>query len=318
MRTGGARLGVIVNPTAGHGRGRRRGAEAIAELARRGFSILDLSGPSAAAAMANARGQRSEYDALLVVGGDGMAHLGINVVAGTHIPLGLIPVGSGNDFARHLRLPVHQVPAAVDAFAAALDRGPQPIDAIRLSPAPGAAWAGSGFDPTHRWAGCVVSVGFDSMVNARANSYRWPRGMGRYLRGVLRELTSFLPYPYRLRLNGDEHAFRGALVALANTPSFGGGMKIAPGARVTSGTIDIVTAGEISKWQLLRVFPKVFSGGHLSHPAVRVFQATEVQIEANGGKIPEIFADGEWVGAAPMTARVHPGAVQMLCPRLEA
>ncbi len=315
---GAHRFGVLINPTAGHGRGKARGAQVLAEFEARGLHALNLTRPDPRAAFEHAQACRSEYDVLVVVGGDGMAHMGINLIAGTTTPLGLIPVGSGNDFARHLRLPVHDVPAAVETLLAALEAGPQPIDAVKLAPDLGHEWPRLDYPAPHRWAACVVSAGFDSQVNSRANTYRWPRGMGRYLRGVFRELRTFRPYPYRIDIDGNEETFAGTLVAVANAPSFGGGMRIAPAARVNSGELDVVIAGRISRLGLLRVFPKVYAGTHISHPAVRVIAAREVRIAgADGGEIPAIYADGEFVGTGPARAQIHSGVVQMLCPRLE-
>jgi len=315
---GAHRFGVLINPTAGHGRGKARGEQVLAELDARGVSALNLTRSDPRAAFENAQARRGQYDLLLVVGGDGMAHMGINLIAGTGTPLGLIPVGSGNDFARHLQLPVHDVPAAIEALFAALATGPQPIDAVKLTPDLGNEWSSLDYPAPHRWAGCVVSAGFDSQVNSRANTYRWPRGMGRYLRGVFRELRTFRPYPYRIDIDGNEETFAGTLVAVANAPSFGGGMKIAPGARINSGELEVVLAGRISRLGLLRVFPRVYAGTHISHPAVRVITARDVRIAgAGGGEIPGVYADGEFVGKGPARVQLHSGVVQMLCPRLE-
>jgi len=315
---GAHRFGVLINPTAGHGRGKARGEQVLAELDARGVSALNLTRSDPRAAFENAQARRGQYDVLLVVGGDGMAHMGINLIAGTGTPLGLIPVGSGNDFARHLQLPVHDVPAAIEALFAALATGPQPIDAVKLTPDLGNEWSSLDYPAPHRWAGCVVSAGFDSQVNSRANTYRWPRGMGRYLRGVFRELRTFRPYPYRIDIDGNEETFAGTLVAVANAPSFGGGMKIAPGARINSGELEVVLAGRISRLGLLRVFPRVYAGTHISHPAVRVITARDVRIAgAGGGEIPGVYADGEFVGKGPARVQLHSGVVQMLCPRLE-
>src|SRR5690625_1190561 len=258
----------------------------------RGLTVLDLTRPRPAESFAHARARRGDYDVLLVAGGDGMAHMGFNLVAATPTPLGLIPVGSGNDLARHLGLPVRDVTRALDTALASLSRGGQALDAMRLSPL-GGPWGQSVYPPGERWAGCVVSAGFDAAVNARANAYTWPRGTGRYIRGVLHELRSFTPYRYRMRIGGSEERFPGTLIAVANAPSFGGGMKIAPGARASSGALEVVIAGAISRRELLRVFPKIYSGAHLRHPAVRTVTATEVEIGPDtGARIPRIFADG--------------------------
>lgn len=318
MSTPATRFGVLINPTAGNGRGLRQGRRVLAEMERRGLRTVDLSRPHPATAFAHARDTRAQYDALIVVGGDGMAHMGINLVARTSTPLGLIPVGSGNDFARHLGLPIKNVARALDVIEEALRAGPQALDALRITPHHPDQWEPGCYPDTHRWAGCVVSVGFDSMVNARANTYRWPRGKARYVRGVLQELRTFAPYEYRMTIaGGSAETFTGTLVALANAPSFGGGMKIAPAAHAASGSMEVVIAGAVSKGELLRVFPKIYSGAHIHHPVVRTLAATEVHIGPGGqARIPGVFADGEHVGSAPVRVTVESGAVQMLCRRL--
>lgn len=312
------RFGVLINPTAGHGRGRRKGHEVVEQMQARGLTVVNLTRSTPREAFEHALARRDEYDVLIAVGGDGMAHMGINLVAGTSIPLGLIAVGSGNDFARHLGLPIHRVTEGIDTILTCLRTGPEALDALRLTPCNGQNWRAGEYPTAHRWAGCVVSAGFDSMVNSRANTYTWPRGMGRYIRGVFRELLTFSPYRYRMSLDGVEESFRGTLVAVANAPSFGGGMQIAPGAHPRSGRLEVVIAGAISRLGLLRVFPRVYTGGHLDHPVVRTATAREVTIgPAEGAVIPEIFADGELVGAGPVRIEVKGGALQMLCPRLE-
>lgn len=310
------RLGVIVNPIAGHGRGRVGGHTVLTEFTRSGFEVVDLSALTAGEALAQARAGRDSYDALVVVGGDGMAHLGFNVVAGTDIPLGLIAVGSGNDLARALGLPIHDVPRGIGVLADALTRPPRPIDAVATTvatPHPDRLSTDGGVD----WAAAIVSAGFDAAVNHRANAYRWPRGGARYVRGVLSELSRFRPYGYRLTVDGDEREFDGALVALANGPTFGGGMAIAPAARIDDGLLDVVIARDVGRAELLRVFPRVYRGTHVDHPAVEILRARQVRIEPIAGHpspIPDAFADGEPVGRAPLDAVVHPGAIRFLGP----
>src|SRR5699024_4113029 len=143
----------------------------------RGIPALNLTRPDPRDAFQHAQARRDEYDVLVVVGGDGMAHMGITLIAGTGTPLGLIPVGSGNAFAPHLRLPGPDLPSPPHAPLAALGAGPHPIDAVKLAPDLGNQGPRLDYPAPHRWAGCVVSAGFDSQVNSRANTYRWPRGM---------------------------------------------------------------------------------------------------------------------------------------------
>lgn len=301
-------IGVVINPSAGHGRARRRGQQVLTELRQHGIRALDLTGQDAEHALARARAALDRIQALVVVGGDGMAHLGVNAIAGTGVYLGLVPAGSGNDLARGLGIPVGDVPASVRVVLTALERGPRHIDAIATqSPA----------EPTRvpRWTACVLSAGLDAAVNARANAYRWPRGAARYLRGVVAELTGFRPYHYRITIDGQVHEQRATLVALANAPTFGGGLRIAPDARVDDGLMDVVIADGLTRRHIAAVFPRLYRGTHVSHPAVRIVRAREVTLEpGSAAPPPRAFGDGEDLAPLPLRATIVPGAVPLLAP----
>lgn len=310
MTAGGLRLGVVVNPTAGHGRGARRGARFVEAARRRGHEVVDVSGPDAASAVQRARQAVVDgLDALVVVGGDGMVHLGAGVVAGTDLPLGVVPAGSGNDLARVNGLPTHDPLAALTAMESALDRGPagtRALDAVSVGP-PGYS--------QREWFLGVLSCGVDAAVNARANTLSWPRGTGRYVRALLAELRTFRPYGYRLTLDdGTTWESTGTLVAVANAAQFGGGMRIAPDARMDDGLLDVLVAGPLSRAELLAVFPRVFSGGHVTHPACTVLRSRSVLVEPSplGPEPPVAYADGERLGPLPLLAEVVPAAVRLL------
>lgn len=302
------RLGVVVNPTAGGGRATREGAATIDRLRARGHDVHDLTAPDATSALQHARQAVVHgLDALVVVGGDGMATLGANVVAETDLPLGIVASGSGNDVARSLGLPLHDVDAAVRALERGLTDGPRTIDAAAAGP------------PGHRqrtWYLAVLSAGVDAAVNARANALTRPRGTARYVRALASELRGFRAYGYRLTLDDSTWESLGTLVAVANGPSFGGGMRIAPDASVTDGLLDVVVAGPLTRTGVLGLFPKLYSGGHLSHPAVQVLRTRSVLIEpsALGQAPPVAFADGERLGPLPLRVTAVPGAVRVLAP----
>lgn len=304
--TAGALLGVVVNPTAGHGRGERRGTQFLEAARKRGHTVRDLSADGADAALARVRQAVVDgLDALVVVGGDGMVHLGANVVAGTDLPLGIVPAGSGNDIASVHGLPSHDVDASLAAIERALDTGGRAVDAVAVGPP----------DVSMReWYVGVLSCGIDATVNARANTLSWPRGTGRYVRALLQVLGGFRPYGYRLTLDDETWESTGTLVAVANAPQFGGGMRIAPGARMDDGVLDVLVAGPLSRPELMAVFPKVFSGRHVTHPALTVLHTTSVLVEPSpvGPPPPAIFADGERLGALPLRADVVPGALRLL------
>lgn len=302
-----SRLGVVVNPTAGKGRGSGIGDTVISRLRARGHQVEDLSAGTLADAMARARAAAvGGVDAIVVVGGDGMAHLGVNVVAETSLPLGIVAAGTGNDAARSLGLPRRDVDASIRAIEHGLSEGPRRVDAVRTGP------------PEHdirTWYLGVLSCGVDALVNAVANEMTWPKGPGRYVRALASELPRFVPYGYRVTLDDVTWESAGTLVAVANTPWIGGGIKIAPGARPDDGLLDVVIAGPFTRGGVVRIFPGMYQGRHLRHPAVQVIRSRRVllePIEALGPVPPAAFADGERLGPLPLLAEVDPGAVPVL------
>ena len=235
-------------------------------------------------------------DCIVVAGGDGMVHLGVNLVAGTGIPLGVIASGTGNDNARELGIPVRDAVKAVERVTHGATRR---IDAIRhVTP--------RGED---RWFVGVLAAGFDAVVNERANGWRWPKGQMRYNLAILRELGVFRPIPYVIEIDGTRHETRAMLVAVANGPAYGGGMRVVPSASYDDGLLDVLILHEVSTPTLLRVFPKVFKGAHVDHPAVEILLGRHVRLEATG---IVAYADGERFGPLPLECEVVPGAVTVL------
>jgi diacylglycerol kinase (ATP) len=284
------RVAIAINPTSGKGRGLTSGVRLGELLLAAGVEVLDVTSPSAAeAADRAASAVASGVDALVVVGGDGMVNLGVNAVAGTGTPLGIVSAGTGNDLAATLGLPVLDVDAAVDVVLRGRVRT---IDAARRVDD----------DPTGpRWYAGVLCGGFDALVNERANQWIWPRGRMRYNLAIARELPVFKPLPYEL-------------VPVANGPQYGGGMKIVPSASYDDGLLDVLVVGPMSVPALLKVFPKVFSGEHVSHPAVTIRQARRVRLSTPG---VVSYADGERFGPLPLEVEVVPGALQVLVPRAD-
>ncbi|MFC7843347.1 diacylglycerol kinase [Streptomyces sp. NPDC057382] len=290
---------LFVNPTAGRGRGARAAQPAASALRAAGFSVRTVLGEDAADALARARAAvAGGTGALVAVGGDGMANLALRAVAGTRTPLGLVAVGTGNDFARALGMPVREPAAAGRMIADALKGGRiRDIDLGQVG---------------DRWFGTVLASGFDSRVNDRGNRMRWPAGRLRYDLATIAELAGLRPVPYRIRLDGGEtREVEATLVAVGNGPSYGGGMRICPGADLTDGLFDITVIGHCSRRTLLRVFPGVYRGTHVGHPAVTVLRAARVEIAADG---VTGHADGESLGALPLSARCVPGGVRVVGP----
>jgi diacylglycerol kinase (ATP) len=295
------RLVVAINPSASFGRGSTVGPAVIQTLRAAGHHVTALTEPDFDGVKAAvARALTSRPDALIVVGGDGMVSLGTNLLAGTRIPLGIVPSGTGNDMARGLGIPVGDTEAAVRFLLAALDAPPRVIDAGRVTHAGGVTWFA-----------CVLSAGFDAVVNERANLMRWPKGRNRYNVALLRELAVLRPISYRLVLDGRELVTMGALVAVANNVSLGGGMLIAPNAVMDDGLLDVVVVQPLSRTAFLRIFPRVFTGTHLSDPRVAVYRARSIRIEADA---VVAYADGERIAPLPIDIELVPGALRVLAP----
>jgi diacylglycerol kinase (ATP) len=293
------RVALIVNPTSGKGVGRELGAQTRRLLREAGHDVLDVSGPTYQQARSQALGAVADgVETVVVVGGDGMVHLGVNVCAGSPTRLAVVAAGTGNDFARNLGLPVRDAAAAVSLLSEGCTRE---IDLGRVSH----GLAGE------TWFGGVLGAGFDAVVNARAQRMRWPRGQMRYNLAVLRELPVFRPIPYAIELDGHRIETRAMLVAVANTTSFGGGMRVCPDADVADGLFDVMIVHALSVAAFLRVFPKVYSGSHTTHPAVEIRRARRVRLEASG---IHSQADGESFAELPIDAEVVPGALRVVAP----
>jgi diacylglycerol kinase (ATP) len=300
-------VALLVNPTAGKGRAAGMVARVTERLRAGGANVTILIGRDADDAVALARKAVDEgADALVALGGDGMVHLALNVVAGTATPLGIIPAGTGNDLANTLRLPTKD---PVAAAALIVDRlaggGARPMDAVRVG-APSLAAAGK---PSPVWFGCVLGSGFDSRVNDRANRMSWPRGRQRYNLAILAELRVFRPLPFVLELDGERWETEAMLVAVGNARSYGAGMKVTPDAEVDDGLVDVMVLGPMSKPAFLKAFPTVFKGTHLANPAVTLRRARVVSLSSPG---VTAYADGEYLADLPITCETMPGAVQVL------
>src|SRR3954447_9118216 len=289
-------IALLVNPTAGKGRAARVAADVTDRMRQGGANVAILVGTDAAHAQALARQAVDDgVDAVVALGGDGMVHLALNVVAGTSTPLGIIPAGTGNDLANTLRLPAKNPVAAAGVVIERLNGGgPRPMDAVRVG---------------EKWFGCVLGAGFDSRVNDRANRMSWPRGRRRYDLAMLAELRVFRPLPFVLELDGERWETEAMLVAVGNAKSYGAGMKVTPDAEVDDGLVDVMVLSRVSKPEFLKTFPKVFKGTHVSHPAVTVRRARVVSLSSPG---VTAYADGEYLADLPITCETVAGAVKVL------
>jgi len=300
------RVGLLSNPTAALGTAHRAGRQVAHLLRLAGVSVVDLSGPSASVARARAAEVRDTLTALVVAGGDGTVSLGAEIVAGTPVRLGIVPAGSGNDFARSLGLPDNDPEEATRILLHALSRPVVTIDAIELTA------AGENAPAQRSLALGNVNLGFDALVNARANSSSRGHTV-RYTAAVLRELPAFKPFPYWISVDGGEPVDLDAtLLTVCNSGMFGGGMRIAPEARLDDGLLDLVTVCGLGRAQLLRFFPRVFRAAHTDLEEFEVRRVRTVTVGLRHGRALRAYSDGEPRSLLPVTARVLPGAVRLL------
>lgn len=296
------RLVVVVNPSASFGRHAEVGPRIIAGLLAAGHQVTALQEASYRLVEEAARAALADRpDALVVVGGDGMVHLGVNLLVGTEVPLGLVASGTGNDLAQTLGLPIGDPAAALAALLAALEVEPQRLDLLEIDSAEG-----------RRYAAGVFSAGFDALVNERANAMLRPKGASRYTIALLRELAALVPRRYELIVDGEPRTVEALLISVANNTSFGGGMKIAPEASMQDGMLDLFVVTPLSRTRFLAIFPRVFKGTHVGNPAVRLERVRSVRLATEGDLAG--YADGERVGLLPAEVRVRPGALRMLVP----
>jgi diacylglycerol kinase (ATP) len=288
---------LVHNPTAGGGRAGRLVAQVAERLRADGVETDQHQTRSLEDARLAACQAARTVDAIVAVGGDGTVGACAAGLADAAAPvraaLGVVPAGGGNDAARSLGLPAGDPLAAAGLLAR-----------LRRRPADLATVAGRAFLN-------VAGAGFDSEVNRVANQrLGWAGNRPRYVGAVLAELVVGRVATFELALDGRPARLRGWLVAVANGPSYGGGMKVAPHASLDDGLLDVVVIHEIGKLEFLRTFPKVFSGRHLEHPAVAVHRAARVDLDAD--RTLAVYADGEPAGTLPATFEVRRAAITVL------
>jgi len=154
------------------------------------------------------------------------------------------------------------------------------------------------------WFGAVLSTGFDSIVNERANSLKWPKGPMKYNLAIAMELPKFKPLSYKIEIENKSIETEAMLIAIGNGNSYGGGMKVCPDAVMSDGLFDVMVLRPVSKYEFIKVFPKVFSGQHVKHTQVDIYRTSRVSLHADA----IAYADGERIGGLPIRAECIAGA----------
>ncbi|MFE4974175.1 diacylglycerol kinase [Kitasatospora sp. NPDC056651] len=294
------RVAVLTNPAAGIGHAEPAAHRATARLRALGLQVEPHAGRSPEDAVRLAREAAADgVDAVAVVGGDGMINLALQALAGTPVPLGVIPAGTGNDHAREYGLPLGAPEAAADVIAAGRTRG---IDLGRVT----------GPDGAVRWYGSVLATGFDSLVSDRANRLRWPRGRMRYNLAILAEFANLRPLPFRITLADGTVIERDlTLAAVGNTRSYGGGMLMCPAALPDDGLLDVTLVDAMPRLRIARFFPTLLKGTHTTHPEVTTLRTESLRIESPG---ITAYADGEFIAPLPVDVAVAKDALRVLVP----
>jgi YegS/Rv2252/BmrU family lipid kinase len=287
------RVCLIVNPSAGGGRTARLLPAVEASLRGQGIAFRVERTHSIEHARELGRATVAAGEIAAAMGGDGL----ISAVAGelrhTDGVLAVLPGGRGNDFARKLGIGTDPV-AACDVLTEGRE---QRIDVADIN---GRAYLG------------IASAGLDSDAGDLANATRLKLGQLVYVYATLRAVRAWRPARWEVVIDGAPRSFTGYSVAVANSGVFGGGMYLAPEAKLDDGLLDVVMIQDLPKRTYLAALPKVFTGAHVREPGVEMCQAREVAFHAD--RPFNVQADGDPIADLPATVRVQPGALRVIAP----
>lgn len=294
-------LRVILNPTSGRGQGARlkKGLEdRLSELlGSKTFEIVETIEPGHAERLAQ-QAAENRVPVVAVAGGDGTLHEALNGIIATDTTLAILPVGTGNDFARTIGIGT-DLNLALSTLASGV------ATAVDVGSYQGRAFLN------------VAGAGYDAVVAERINQgYKRLRGKTAYMTAAITTLFRYKPSLIQLTVDGklvrEGKAF---LCAVCNARSYGAGLQIAPDAKIDDGVFDVVFIDEMNKFVALSLLAKVGKGGHIRSPRVHVFRGSDVKIEADPA-LP-VLVDGELVDPTPAEFKILPGAVQFLVPPSE-
>ena len=286
---------LVINPVSGQGKGAQIGTHVAGYLNSRGMSyeiIIGRNGIDQADLLQRFLDRIPDCSGVIAVGGDGLLHLVLQKITPAQVPLAMIPAGTGNDFVRTLGWSLEDVDAILESV---LTKKPRSVDL--------------GVVDGERFA-AILSTGFDSIVNERANAMSWPKGPQKYNAAIAIELPRFAPRHYEIVLDDRTISTQAMLIAVANGRSYGGGMLVCPHADISDGYFDVMVLHPVSKLEFIKVFPRVFKGTHITHPAVEIVRSKSVKITADA----VAYADGERIGQLPVSAQCMPGALMTWLP----
>ena len=281
---------LVINPVSGQGKGTTVGTYVAGYLNQHKISFTIVTGNSSIALGDHLRtfiNKNPDCEGIIAVGVDGLMHLVIQIAVPAQIPFTVIPAGTGNDFVRTLGWSLDSLD---EQLLSVTTTKPSSIDLGLVD---------------GEWFGAILSTGFDSIVNEKANSMQWPKGPMKYNAAIAVELPRFKPRHYEITLDDRTISTEAMLIAVANGRSYGGGMLVCPNANISDGLFDVMVLHPISKIEFMKVFPQVFAGTHISHPAVEIVRSKAVSIESKA----VAYSDGERIGQLPVSAEcIHDAA----------
>jgi len=277
---------VVVNPKAGMGAAASLATQVVGFLQSHQIAYRMISPNSAAETKALVRQllQSGEATKLLSIGGDGLFHLLLQLAIEFKVPLAMTPGGTGNDFYRTLGWFDHDLTDYLEHLNSA---APSLVDVGVVD---------------GEYFGAVLSSGFDSVVNERANKMKWPKGPAKYNVAIALELPKFKAIEFKIFADEKVLEVEAMLIAIGNGRSYGGGMQVCPDADLHDGLFDIMILHPVSKLEFIKVFPTVYKGTHIEHPQVEVIRAKRIRIESSA----IAYADGERIGQLPVQVESLP------------
>ena len=282
---------LVINPVSGQGRGTTVGTYVAGYLNQHKVDFAIVTGNSSISLSDHLKiflDKTPDCSGVIAVGGDGLMHIILQVVVPFQIPFTIIPAGTGNDFVRTLGWDLENIDSQLNRV---VTTDPSPVNLGLVD---------------GEWFGAVLSTGFDSVVNERANTMQWPKGPMKYNAAIALELPRFTPRHYEIILDDRTISTEAMLIAVANGRSYGGGMLVCPNANISDDLFDVMVLHPVSKLEFIKVFPRVFAGTHVSHPAVEIVRSRSVRIESKA----VAYADGERIGQLPIVAECIHDAVQ--------
>ena len=277
---------VVVNPKAGLGAAASLATQVVGFLQSQEIAYRMVSPNSATEtkALVAESLRNGEATRLLSIGGDGLFHLLLQFAIEFKVPLAIVPGGTGNDFYRTLGWFDHELD---DYLVHLISTPPSLVDVGVVD---------------GEYFGAVLSSGFDSVVNERANKMKWPKGPAKYNAAIVLEFPKFQPIEFRIFADEKILEVEAMLIAIGNGSSYGGGMRVCPDANLHDGLFDIMILHPVSKLEFIKVFPTVYKGTHVEHPQVEVIRAKAIRIESSA----VAYADGERIGQLPVQVESLP------------